>query len=146
MRSKRPLLFTVLGVLFSVAGLVTTLGLIMSWNLGAPIRGEFFGYVALNFLLAYGFFKVHRWLLPALAVNWLLGAALSIVKIFVHNPPQALGAWFAVSFCLGGLVFLAVYMHPRKKFSSSGYERQAGAAFLIIWAATVCYTMVGLFT
>ena len=146
MRSKRPLLFTVLGVIFVIAGLVTTLGIITSIHLDAPVRGEFFGYAALNFLLAYGFFNMQRWLLPALAVNWLVGAGLSIVKLFVHTPLPSLSGWFALSFCLGGLVFLAVYMHPRKKFSSSRQEKYAGASFLIIWAVTVCYTMVGLFT
>lgn len=146
MRSKRSLLFTILGALFVLAGLITVLGIITSWNLNTPIRGEFFGYAALNFLLAYGFFNMQRWILPALAVNWLAGALLAGVKFFVHTPLQESVVLYAVSFCFGGLIFLAVYLLPRKKLFPSPYERLAGGAFLVIWAATACYTVVGLLT
>jgi len=146
MRSKRPLLFTALGVIFLLAGLITALGIVASWNLSITARGEFIGYALMDFLLAYGFFNSQRWLLPALAVNWLAGAALAGVKLFAHTPLQGTLFAYTVSFCLGGLIFYAVYRLPKKKFSTSPYERHAGSAFLIIWAATACYTVVGLFT
>ena len=146
MRSKRPLLFTVLGVLFVVAGIVTALGLITAWNVHNPIRGEFFGYAVLNFLLAYGFFNMQRWILPALALNWLAGAGIAAVKFFVHTPTQSSLVPYAVSFCVGGLIFLAVYILPRGKLSTSPYERTLGTSFVVIWAATACYTIVVLLT
>lgn len=146
MYSKRPLLFTILGALFVITGLVTLLGIVTAWNINTPVRVEFFGYAALDFLLAYGFFSAQRWLLPALALNWLAGGALAAVKFFVHTPADASIATYAVSFLLGGLIVLAVYILPRKKFYASSRERLAGAAFVVIWAAIACYTMAGLLT
>lgn len=144
MRSGRPLLFTVLGALFLIAGLVTLLGLIMSWNLSAPIRGEFIGYAALDFLLAYGFFNMQRWLVAALALNWLVGAFLAAIRVFGQPGPASPSTWYLMSFLVGGLVFYAVFRLPRKQLTSSKHARYAGSAFLLIWAVTACYTMVGL--
>lgn len=143
MLSKRPLLFTIFGTLFLAAGLITALGIVMSLNLSMPVRGEYWGYLLMNLLLAYGFFTAQSWLVPVLAFNWLAGAVLAGLRLTMQAPSPDSLTLFSVSFLMGGALFYLTYRLSGNKLRVLRSERTAMTAFVAVWAATACYTMVG---
>lgn len=136
-------MYTAFGTLFLLAALITALGIVMSFNLSAPIRGEYWGYLLMNLLLAYGFFTAQSWLVPILAFNWLAGAALAGLRLTTQTPTPNSLTLFAISFLVGGALFYLTYRISGKRLKVLRSERMAMTAFVAVWAATACYTMVG---
>lgn len=140
------MIFTLLGTAFLIIGVITLLGIITGLHFGTPLGWQYWGYAVMNFLAAWGFFNLQYWLLPALLLNWLGGAALTAVKFFIHKPDTHSLTFAGISFCFAGLVFLVVYTQKRIHLSEKRNGMWFGAAFIVTWAAIACYTIATLIT
>ena len=130
----------ILGVGFLALGLITTLGIVASWNFGATPHWIFFCYATLNYLIAYGFFSHHYWVLPALMANLVGGAAIVLARSVGQPATGTQITLYILTLCLNVLLVLLAY-YIRKRLVYNTAARYAGTAFLLLWVITNAYTL-----
>lgn len=137
MRRTRPSGFTFLGAALFVIGFISLLSIIAGWQFGPEAPWQLYVYMAMDFLLCWGFFKVQYWLPLGLGLNWLSGAVLSAAKLLTGAP----ASWtsYIISFVLGGIIFYIVYRVPRGSLARGQEARAVGAAFLLLWATLISF-------
>lgn len=130
----RPPLLTLLGVCFAAIGGFTMLDLLLNLALAHRAAPLMLGYATLDFLLAYALLTMQRWVLWALAANWIgYTGIVSLTAAHGSYSPVA-AAGFIVN---SAILFAAAYYHA--KFNKRNWY--AGAAFGVLWAGTMGYTI-----
>jgi hypothetical protein len=146
MSFRRPMAFTFFGFFFLIIGILTVLGTIALWHFESVFSWQYSLYALMNFVLSYGFFSMHYWLLPALALNWAAGIVLTVVKLYMHTPTAISSVRYILSISLASLVLYAVYAWPKKKFLHTTRAHYAAIIFFASWLAVTCYTVTSTIT
>jgi hypothetical protein len=126
---QRPLLFSLFGAYFALAGFASLVAALASWHFGGGIPLLGLAYAGMNFALARGFFLKEGWLLYALALNcgaytllyaaaWAQGADPNLVR-FAISTVLAAGA-------------VAIAWRWRRVLSPASFPYTA-YAFLALW-------------
>lgn len=129
---KIRLPYRILGVVFGLIALLTFLSVIsaLSHQFFASAL-VFISYVGLNGILAYGLWKMRKWIVPLLGGTILLVAIFNVINIIrgMQRMNQVLSA-----FIVFGALFLFAYFS--RKFLSGDYKNYKAlglsAVFLIL--------------
>jgi len=131
--------YRILGVIFGVIALLTFLSVISSGSRNLfTLALVYASYVCLNGILAYGLWKMKKWIIPLLGGTTLIVAILNIVNIIggTQKISRALTA-----FIILGVFFLLAYFS--RKFLNGDYKnyRALGlfAAFLVLSQAAIFF-------
>ncbi len=140
MSSKRPLLFTLFGSLFLLAGIITCLSILAGWQLSTPLAWQHWAYAALNFLFAYGFFTMQAWLLPLFGVLVGANTLLTAVRWFTQGLSTKSLLLYTV-IILGGAAILWGLNTHKHKMRANKQSRAAGIICAAMLLAVFGYTI-----
>lgn len=133
--SSKPL--TVLGIIFALIGSFSLFGAAVHLTLTQSVPLAMVAYAALDLLIAYAFLCRQRWLVWALAANWVMFVGIVSLSA-VH---AASWAGLAVGFIVNTIVLFAgiYYRHLLNR-----QYWPAGAAFFVVWILIVGNTIYNL--
>ncbi|HVU80339.1 MAG TPA: hypothetical protein VHD37_03185 [Candidatus Paceibacterota bacterium] len=126
---QRPLLFSLFGAYFVIAGFGSLVASVATWHFGGSIPLLGLAYSGMNFALSRGFFLKEGWLLYALALN--CGAYTLLYAAAWAQGGDANLVRFAISTALAAGAAGAAWRW-RRALSPASFP-YAAYAFLALW-------------
>lgn len=131
-------IFNFLGGIFTAIGLISLFNVILGISIYHTVLWHGLAYACMDFLVAWGLFGRHSWLMPMLALNALGQLVLIVLRLFTDGVSSPVLSTLGVVLAWGLFLFAVA---KRRQLSSRSTAYSVGALFLVLWVLTMGYTV-----